>query len=172
MQRRSILEAIVDAFAPPALQPPLGVKLVELSTLVRQYPHQAIVIFPECTTTNGRGILPLTSCLNTLPTGIKIYPTNLRYTPADVTTPLPDSYLTFLWSLLSIPTHCIRVRIAENVTVGTNEIVEGQDRRLLNYVADALARLGRVKRVGLSVEDKQGFVKAWARRKSQPSHLD
>lgn len=39
------------------------------------------------------------------------------------------------------------------------------ERNVLNKVADALARLGRVKRVGLGVEDKIGFIYAWSRQR-------
>lgn len=35
------------------------------------------------------------------------------------------------------------------------------ERRVLDAVAEALARLGRVKRVGLGAKEKDSFVKAW-----------
>jgi len=37
------------------------------------------------------------------------------------------------------------------------------DRKVLDRVADDLARLGRVKRVGLGVKEKIDFVKAWSK---------
>jgi hypothetical protein len=36
---------------------------------------------------------------------------------------------------------------------------------LLDRVAEDLARLGRAKRVGLTMRDKQAFVEAWEKRK-------
>lgn len=39
------------------------------------------------------------------------------------------------------------------------------ERRVLDKVAEALARLGRVKRVGLGVKEKSEFVKAWSRQR-------
>ena len=39
------------------------------------------------------------------------------------------------------------------------------EKRVLDKVAEALARLGRVKRVGLGVRDKEGFVKAWSKQR-------
>lgn len=36
-----------------------------------------------------------------------------------------------------------------------------EEKVLLDKVSEALARLGRVKRVGLTVGDKLGFVEAW-----------
>lgn len=40
--------------------------------------------------------------------------------------------------------------------------MDSAEKRVLDKVAEALARLGRVKRVGLGVKDKDGFIKAWA----------
>ena len=46
---------------------------------------------------------------------------------------------------------------AEGLTAG--------EKSVLNKVADALARLGRVKRVGLGVRDKEAFVEAWSKHR-------
>jgi len=172
--------------------------MVDLKTLIRQHPHQPIVVFPECTTTNGRGILPFSTSLLTVPAGVKIFPTSLRYTAADITTPIPGTYVSFLWNLLSKPTHCIHVRIAEsayNIPESTNtrsssntaglvyddrasssdtllgsednDSTTSAEKKVLDKVAEALARLGRVKRVGLGVKDKVAFVKAYAKAKGR-----
>lgn len=45
------------------------------------------------------------------------------------------------------------------------ESMTAGERRVLDRVAEALARLGRVKRVGLGVRDKEGFVRAWRKEK-------
>ena len=45
------------------------------------------------------------------------------------------------------------------------EIVNATEKRVLDKVAEALARLGRVKRVGLGVRDKEEFVKAWNKQR-------
>lgn len=197
----SLFQAIWRAFSDPKTTPSPGARLVDLGALLQKYPNRPIVVFPECTTTDGRGILPLSHALLEAPSSTKIFPLSLRYTPADVTTPVPGSYQTFFWNLLSKPTHCIRVRIAEHVTTGGtvgaagkievetsllkdsrksasnsfntlqgNTSAEGSDaaltreqKALLDYVGDALARLGRVKRVGLGVKEKQDFVKMWTK---------
>lgn len=110
-----------------------------------------------------------------------------------------------MWKLLSRPTHCIRVRIAEvvyNTSKPTDHATERKDRYLTNFldtlgedsamtsstdtlaslsdqaaeanaeekrvldkVGEALARLGRVKRVGLTGKDKAAFVEAWCKRR-------
>ncbi|OAA38945.1 Phospholipid/glycerol acyltransferase [Beauveria brongniartii RCEF 3172] len=164
-------------------------KLVSLRDLVQRYPDRPIAVFPECTTTNGKAILPLSPGLLACPADVQIFPVSLRYTPADVTTPVPGRWVSFLWNLLSRPTTCIRVRIAEgqsntSAAASTNggappangELrsraagdaghVTPEEQRVLDGIAEALARLGRVKRVGLTVEDKAAFVKALNRKRS------
>ncbi|KAJ5129926.1 uncharacterized protein N7515_005965 [Penicillium bovifimosum] len=186
VERISLFQAILRAFAVPSTQPAPNSRMVDVSTLVEQYPNRPIVLFPECTTTNGRGILTLSKSLLGVSPQTKIYPVSLRYTPMDIVTPLPGSYLSLLWTLLSKPTHCIRVRIAECVTSSqavldtsparsnkstytTNyldtldqEQVSASEKALLDSVAESLARLGRVKRVGLGVKEKQEFSRAWS----------
>ena len=46
-----------------------------------------------------------------------------------------------------------------------NSDVSSDEKIVLDKVAEALARLGRVKRVGLSATDKEAFVKAWTRQR-------
>ena len=45
------------------------------------------------------------------------------------------------------------------------EGVKTAERRVLDRVAESLARLGRVKRVGLDVKDKNNFVTAWNKKR-------
>ncbi|KAI9815502.1 MAG: hypothetical protein M1827_002636 [Pycnora praestabilis] len=199
VHRISLFQALLRAFSTPQTHPPPNAPLTELATLMAAHPKRIVVIFPECTTTNGRGILPFSQSLLAAPPTAKIFPVSLRYTPGDITTPVPRSYLTFLWNLLSKPTHCIRVRIAESVyntskttpiskssyTTNFLDTLQAEDlassssetlpssddgdslgseeRKVLDRVAEALARLGRVKRVGLGVREKADFVKAWSR---------
>ena len=175
--------------------------LMDLETLLSTYPKRVIVVFPECTTSNGRAILPFSPSLLTTPPDVKVFPVNLRYTPPDITAPIPCSFFTFLWNLCSKPTHCIRIRIAEAVfntsltqrslspgktsTFSTNcldlltdetassadtlvgDASEGpvtrEEKAFLDKIGEALARLGRVKRVALGVREKQEFVKSWTR---------
>ncbi|KAK4985593.1 Lysophosphatidic acid:oleoyl-CoA acyltransferase 1 [Elasticomyces elasticus] len=209
VQRISLLDAMLGALLPPQTSPPPNAQLLDLSSLLAQNPDRCVVVFPETTTTNGRGILPFSPSLLSAPPKAKIFPVSLRYTPADITTPLPHTYFSFLWNLCSKPTHCIRVRIAEctyNVSasspsspphrtlesarrnsyetnfldvlaeqdlqrtgadVDADEVdgLEAEERKVLDRIAEALARLGRVKRVGLGVDEKIGFVRAWTRKK-------
>jgi len=201
----SLFTAMLRALLKPKEFPSRGAKMTDLKILLEEHPNRVIVVFPECTTTNGRGILPFSPSLLTTPPGTKIFPISLRYAPPDITTPVPGQYWSFIWNLLSQPTHCIRVRIAEVVyntsrptepssvekkdkfltnildtlaedsamtsstdtltSLGDLSDVNAEERRILDKVGEALARLGRVKRVGLTVKDKSAFVEAWSKRK-------
>lgn len=214
VERISLLRAILLAFAPPALHPssnPSKSNLISLADLVAQNPRSIVCVFPECTTTNGRGILPLSPCLVGVGGETKIYPVNLRYTPQDVTTPVSGGYASWVYQLLSKPSHQMRVRVATRVfnsasidspakksdrasasgydgsvfdtpemrngeleqevlgmgvqTGGNEGEVSAQEQRVLDRVAEDLARLGRVKRVGLGVAEKIEFLRVWLRRR-------
>lgn len=193
-----------------------------LSQLVKQNRGRVIVVFPESTTSNGRGILKLSPSLLSAGDNTKIFPVSLRYTPADIVTPIPGwlEVLRFIWRLNSSPTHCIRVRIGGPITLASppsssssldtppakntrkssgartssgkngydtnffdtletspaqkvagesdaDDLQDGMsepERRVLDAVADALARLGRVKRVGLGIGEKRRFAEVWVKR--------
>lgn len=225
VERITLLRAILHAFSSPALAPRPDARLVTLKQLCSANPNKIICVFPETTTTNGRGILPLSPSLLGADSKTKIYPVNLRYTPQDITTPVPGGYFAWFWRLLSKPTHQMRVRIASRVynfssqdspskfvpsthegagrakatgydtnifdnadfcndldaglgeagssthptAVDKHEVGEGavrdEEQRVLDRVAEDLARLGRVKRVGLGVEEKIAFCKIWGARR-------
>lgn len=177
----SLLQAIFRAFREPQRTPPRAAMLVSLERLIARNPTRIIAVFPECTTTNGRGILSFSTSLLTTPAGSKIFPISLRYSPADITTPVPATYSTFLWNLCSKPTHCIRVRIAQSVegvaqkhipdqvddTASSSDTLLGSDygevdvenRKLLMRVGGALARLGRSKQFAFGVANKEDFLR-------------
>jgi hypothetical protein len=199
MQQVSLFRALLHAFSSPQSSPPPEATLLTLPEILKANPDRVVVVFPECTTTNGRGILPFSPSLLSSPPKTKIFPTSLRYTAADITTPIPYAYTTFLWNLLSKPTHSLRVRIAESVTIthpvnlgyGTNYLdtmnredmssseentvssdggdgnVSGPEKKVLDKIGEALARLGRVKRVGLGVREKTEFVRVRDKVKSR-----
>lgn len=50
-------------------------------------------------------------------------------------------------------------------SLGEQDGVSEVEQRVLDKVGEALARLGRVKRVGLTVKDKIAFVDAWGKRR-------
>lgn len=204
----TLLTAILRAFSRPLLAPPKDATLHTVASLLKANPTRTIVVFPEATTTNGRGILRFAPSLDTTPAKIAIFPISLRYTPADVTTPIPETYFSTLYNLLSRPTHCIRVRIAEaiynkpeketladyghledyhselesedtdeetrllsssssdTVTDEKSPLTEdGGERqsKLSEKGGEALARIGRSKRVNLGVKEKIAFVESWGK---------
>lgn len=182
VQHIGLLGAVVKALSPVRTAPPKGAKLVDIKDLINQYPNRVIAVFPESGTTNGKAILPFSPSIVQCPADVHIFPVSIRYTPSDVTTPVPGQWFKFLWNLLSRPTTCIRVRIAEgqmNTAVAkTNGIststaptdlryrneagadVTPEEQRVLDRIGEALARLSRVKRVGLTLKDKTAFVDA------------
>ncbi|KAL4909970.1 hypothetical protein BDW74DRAFT_173448 [Aspergillus multicolor] len=174
----SLFEAIIRAFDLPEyhFEPRKDAKLVTIEELQRKYPNRPIAVFPECTTSNGRGVLPLCASLTTFRSSSKIFPISMRYQPEDVVTPLPGHYIDFLWALLSRPTHCIMVRIAEPIgALGGRPLVHDKaktasmftnnfdlmDKNLVDAVGEALARMGQVRRVGLGVYEKEIFLYYW-----------
>ncbi|KAF2821481.1 hypothetical protein CC86DRAFT_470685 [Ophiobolus disseminans] len=202
VERITLFSAIRLAFAAPQIYPNDESKLVTLEELTNANPNSVICVFPETTTTNGRAILPLSPCLLSASPKTAIYAVNLRYTPQDITTPIPGQYAYWLWSLLNKPTHQMRVRIATAIyntptqdspnASPSRAVASGYDtnifdgpafrenggssaegaahispdeQRVLDRVGEDLARLGRVKRVGLGVEEKINFLRIWAERK-------
>lgn len=180
VRRVGLLGALRYAFTGPTITPPAK-GLTDLAQLVKEYPDRIIAVFPEGSTTNGRGVLPLTPSLTTVPAEKRVFAVSLRYTPPDITTPVPGfgGVVGFLWKLLSRPWHQIRVRIAEGVynsarmangVNGHHEVEAGEgevsveEQMVLDKVAENLARLGRAKRVGLTLHDKANFARAWQRR--------
>ncbi|KAJ4389278.1 Lysophosphatidic acid:oleoyl-CoA acyltransferase 1 [Gnomoniopsis smithogilvyi] len=169
-------------------EPEDGAKLTTVAELLAQNPGRVVAVFPECATTNGTGILPFSPSLLTVPGDVKIFPVSIRYTAPDITTPVPGAWWRFLWRLLSRPTHVMRIRIADAIynTAGmVNGVSESsgvetrsgarargsevdevsfEEQRVLDRVAETLARLGRNKRVGLTVTDKAKFVEAWKKK--------
>lgn len=55
---------------------------------------------------------------------------------------------------------------AEDLSSEENDVTMTKEQRVfLDKIAEALARLGRVKRVGLGVEDKKDFIAMWTKTK-------
>ena len=189
VRRVSLIGAAMQALGAVATRAPLdATDLVDLKDLLDEYPNRVIAVFPECGTTNGKAILPFSPSLAGTPADVAVFPVSIRYTPSDVTTPIPGRWFVFLWTLLSRPTTCIRVRIAESQTNtaaaqvngvsgvnGTGELknrksgaeapISRDEQRILDRIGEALARLSRVKRVGLTMKDKAAFVAAYNGRK-------
>ncbi|PHH77503.1 hypothetical protein CDD80_525 [Ophiocordyceps camponoti-rufipedis] len=185
LRRVGLLGAVAAALGPVRTAPPDDdTHLIDINDLLAEFPNRVIAVFPECGTTNGKAILPLSPALAQCRPDVHIFPVSIRYDLPDVTTPVPGQWLAFFWNLLSRPTTCIRVRIAEgrrmDTTNGSNgspmaspatpqfprrridprSSISNEEKRLLDRLAESLARLSRVKRVGLTMTDKAAFVAA------------
>ncbi|KAI1114248.1 hypothetical protein F5Y14DRAFT_415174 [Nemania sp. NC0429] len=180
----SLFRAVALALAPPTIAVP-RTGLTTISAILEQNPHRIVAVFPEMTTTNGKAILPFSPSLLSSPADVSIFPVSLRYTPPDITTPIPGAWWPFLWNLLSKPTHYIRVRVAEGVTntsVATNGLTHPEmsaealataredkdhltpeEQRIMYHIGETLARLARNKLVGLTIVDKISFIEAWSK---------
>lgn len=186
VRRVGLLQAVFLALAPVRVSSgnDNASDLVDIADLLAQNPDRSVAVFPECSTTNGKAILPFGHTLLDVPADTPIFPVSLRYTPGDVTTPVPGRWFSFLWNLLSRPTSLVRVRIADATTNSTAAKVNGtsssnadglrqrnatatpDEQKVLDRIAEALARLGRVKRVGLTLQDKAKFIQALSAKKA------
>lgn len=184
VQQVSLFRAVVLALTRPTIAIP-RTGLTTISAILEKNPHRIVAVFPEMTTTNGKAILPFSPSLLSSPADVSIFPVSLRYTPPDITTPVPGAWWSFLWNLLSKPTHYIRVRVAEGVTntstatnglgrpdMGAEALVTAredkdhltaEEQRIMYRIGETLARLARNKLVGLTVVDKISFIEAWSR---------
>jgi 1-acylglycerol-3-phosphate O-acyltransferase len=173
VQHIGLLGAVLRALSSKQFAAPPETGLTDLRALLAKYPDRSIAVFPECGTTNGKGVLPLSPSLLSVPKTATIFPISTRYNPPDITTPVPGTYGMFLWKLLSRPNHSLRVRIAEGTHNSANgdldngssssdeDDVTKEEQLMLDRIAETLARLGRNKRVGLTLQDKAAFTKAW-----------
>lgn len=120
----SLPVALYNSFIVPG--PPRGEEVEQLTTLAKlcaQHPTRIIAVFPEGTTSNGRGVLQLThSLLSAAPT-TKIFPVSIRYSPQDIVTPLPGVFAAavFLWRLYGQTSHTVRTRIGTAVVRSLNK---------------------------------------------------
>ncbi|KAL1886999.1 Lysophosphatidic acid:oleoyl-CoA acyltransferase 1 [Ceratocystis pirilliformis] len=167
----SLLSAALRALSPVTLSPPDESALVDIADLQRKHRNRIILVFPECATTNGTAVLPLSPSVVSSKEASRIFPISLRYLPNNTTTPVPGSWGTFLFSLLCHSTIRIHVRMAEAVinTVPGEKSNEGpvayDEEEVISKVCDALSRLGRSAKVGLTLKDKQAFTKSWYSKK-------
>ncbi|PVI06419.1 hypothetical protein DM02DRAFT_582877 [Periconia macrospinosa] len=194
----SLFSAIRLAFSRPELEPSKNAKLFTLKELTKKYPNSIICVFPECTTTNGRGVLRFSPSLLTADPSTKIYAVHVKYSPGDITTPIPGTVFSWTWRLLSKPTHYMRVRIARHIFNDASApdnldkrnggdagfeanifdsphlqqrlgngggVDEQQGQEWLENIREDFARLGRVKRTALGVQQKSEFVKLWMKRR-------
>lgn len=123
-----------------------GCSLHDFTSEVSNLRDRVILVFPEGTTSNNRGLLSFCPIMLE-----EAFVTSIKYdSPAYLSTPIPHAYWNFLWSLASVPSHGCRVK--------------SSSQKLHSDYADALARFGRMPKTSLGIDDKESFLEAWKRR--------
>lgn len=136
-----------------------------------------MVVFPECTTSNGRGLLRFAELFRDVSvplTKFKVFIMCVRYDPPTtfcptLAHPIPYSALNPLPHIFSLTTslapYTLSIRLlslADAPSSGafvTSEFTAGQNSDILTEAcASLIAQIGKVKRVGFGWEDKAAFL--------------
>ncbi|KAK7203081.1 hypothetical protein BZA70DRAFT_81197 [Myxozyma melibiosi] len=123
---------------------------------------KVVVLFAEGTTTNGRGFLYSSAMkikLDSTSTENTLIPSHIKYTPPDVSTPVPVSsvFIYLLKLMCNWKGWSVRVQFGTPVP----QTAEGS----IAQCIDSICTLGRIKKLGdeLNAESKAEFVKAWTK---------
>jgi len=151
-----------------------------LSTLeeIRHAADRPIVVFPECTTSNGRGILRFSDVFKgyDVPVkGFQVFVMCVRYDPPTNLSPslshsISSKYLSpiphLLKLIISLPPQPLSIRLlspsespSSQLFVASEVVFQenGQD-VLSEACAMLIARIGKMKRTGMGWEDKVAFL--------------
>lgn len=93
----------------------------------------------------------------------------MRVRIAQATSTNPSRLSEFGCDSSSLDTILDDLRSSSETLVGPddNEGLTSGERRVLDKIGETLARLGRNKRVGLGVKEKQEFVRVWTRSRKR-----
>ncbi|EPT02744.1 hypothetical protein FOMPIDRAFT_1059030 [Fomitopsis schrenkii] len=159
-----------------------GVKSLEE---IRSNADRPVVVFPECTTSNGRGLLRFAELFKgvSVPvTKFKVYVMCVRYDPPTALSPtmshsIPSSTLNPIPQLFSLTTSLVpftmSIRLlspAESPSSGSflasELLADGKyDDVLTETCASLIAQIGKMKRVGFGWEDKAAFLEFYNSKK-------
>ncbi|KAF9482493.1 hypothetical protein BDN70DRAFT_875059 [Pholiota conissans] len=151
----------------------------QTSTLeeIRRNASGPVVVFPECTTSNGRGLLRFAEVFrqNVPVNGYQVFVMSVRYDPPGVVAPTlthtipsnswnPLTHLFWLSTSLSATEISIRL-LAPSESPGNqlffaSEILSDYagDDQLSETCATLIAQMGKLKRTGMGWEDKSNFL--------------
>lgn len=122
-----------------------GMRIHDLLT-TREARNRVVVVFPEQTTSNNRGLLAFGPIMLD-----SAFVLSIKYNnPPSLTTPIPGRYWDFLWSLTSVPVHGCRLKASAQ--------------KIEFEFADAIARFARIPKTSLGIKDKVEFLRAWEKR--------
>ncbi|KAG8924093.1 hypothetical protein FRC00_005498 [Tulasnella sp. 408] len=147
---------------------------------IRAKADRPVVVFPECTTSNGRAVLRFADVFSNIPVPVKAFPVFVmcvRYdppTPADPslshsipTSPIPNP-IPHLFTLLSSPTlmRTMSIRLlapsdspSSQSFVASDFLAPGSKDQLGEACAQLIAQLGKFKRTTvLGWEEKAAFL--------------
>jgi len=153
---------------------------------VRERAQGPVVVFPECTTSNGRGLLRFADVFkhekNIPVRGCKIFLMCIRYDPPtnfipSISHPIPSNVfnpLPHLFTLAStLPFLTVSIRLIapsespSSATFVVNNVLpnglEGGD-VVSEVSATLIAQVGKMKRTGLGWEDKASFLEFYGRK--------
>ncbi|KZT50110.1 hypothetical protein CALCODRAFT_488947 [Calocera cornea HHB12733] len=146
---------------------------------IRKRAKGPVLVFPECTTTNGRALARFADVFGAStvpPKGYHVWlacvkyeaPTNLRPTLTQPTpATLPRTLLPLLASLHPQAVHLRQLNPAESPSAQTflasSYVTEAARDPLAECAAALVAQLGRMRRTGLGWEDKVAFLEFWGR---------
>jgi len=174
--------SLMSALRVTGYAPPYGAVASEghLSTLedIRKKADRPIVVFPECTTSNGRGMLRFADIFEGEALPVKRYQVFImciRYDPPTtftptLTYPIPSSSVNIIPHLFSITTalaiQTISIRLlAPSESPGSplfmvSDVLAGfpGTDQLSEACAVLIAQIGKIKRTGLGWEDKAVFL--------------
>lgn len=170
---------------PEVIQSGSGASDVQSLEQIRREADRPVVVFPECTTSNGRGLLRFAELFHGIEvpvTKYKVFVMCVRYDPPTalcptMTHPIPSNMMNPLSHIFSMSmslaplTASIRLLSpAESPSSGAflaSEFVTGiQNSDLLTEACAALiAQIGKMKRVGLGWEDKVAFLEFYKGKK-------
>ncbi|KAF8639434.1 hypothetical protein AX16_010289 [Volvariella volvacea WC 439] len=145
---------------------------------IRKTSNRPLVIFPECTTSNGRGLLRFSNVFcQTVPVrNYRVFVMCVRYDPPTaiaptLTLPIPCntfSPLPHVWSLLSsLSPLSMSVRLLSpsdspsSPLFTASDLVSGApgEDQLAESCAALVAHIGKLKRIAMGWEDKTSFLR-------------
>ncbi|CCM04817.1 uncharacterized protein FIBRA_07010 [Fibroporia radiculosa] len=156
----------------------LGTSGIESLQQIRSRADRPVVVFPECTTSNGRGLLRFSELFKDVDVPVKKFRVFLmcaRFDPPtalcpSMTHPIPSMMLNPLSHIFTLTTSLIPLSMSIKLLSPTDSpssgtflasefITQGKTDDILTEACAALiAQIGKIKRVGLGWEDKRAFL--------------
>lgn len=159
----SALGAILVALSLPTCEPMSGRSLAEICKAAKKS-GKTVVLFAEGTTTSGKALLPFPNQIpvSLLPYTTKVYPASIKYTPPSVTTPLPMTFIGWMYAhLCEWNRVSVRVKFASPLT--TSDVSSSNDLATTNAIAESIARTARIAKMGIEFDStsKRKFAASW-----------